>query len=49
MADKNNGGFYFSETVGFEPDIKKNDKKAKGDKKDGKEKGKGNKKQKKTK
>lgn len=46
MADKNNSGFYFSETVGFEPDIKKNDKKAKGDKKDGKEKGKGNKKQK---
>ena len=46
MADKNNGGFYLSKTVSFEPNIKKNDKKAKGDKKDGKEKGKGNKKQK---
>lgn len=38
MADKN-GGFYFSETVGFQPNTKKNDKKVKGDKKDGKEKG----------
>ena len=33
-------GFYFSEEVGFEPEVKKNDKKKnKGDKKDGKEKG----------
>jgi len=38
MTDKR-GGFYFSETVGFQPNTKKNDKKAKGDKKDGKEKG----------
>lgn len=39
MAIKeNNGGFYFSEEVGFEPDIKKPVKKDKGEKKDGKKK-----------
>lgn len=31
---KNNGGFYFSEEVGFEPDIEKKEDK-RGDKKDG--------------
>lgn len=35
MTQRFNGGFYFSEEVGFEPETKKNDKK-KGDKKDGK-------------
>lgn len=39
MTQKSNGGFYFSEEVGFEPEIEKknDDKKSKGDKKDGKE------------
>jgi hypothetical protein len=36
LTRKSNDGFYFSEEVGFEPDVKKNDKKNKGDKKDGK-------------
>ncbi len=36
MTQKSNGGFYFSEEVGFEPKTKKNDNKTKGDKKDGK-------------
>ena len=40
MSDK--GGFYFSETVGFQPDTKKSSKKSKGEKKDGKEKNKDN-------
>lgn len=35
MTQRSNGGFYFSEEVGFEPKTKKNDKK-KGEKKDGK-------------
>ena len=38
LTQKSNG-FYFSEEVGFEPEIKKSNKKSKGDKKDGKEKG----------
>lgn len=38
LTQRSNGGFYFSEEVGFEPEVeKKNDKKSKGDKKDGKE------------
>lgn len=45
MANKD--GFYFSETVGFQPETKKPAKKQKGENKDGKEKGKdSNKKQK---
>lgn len=46
IPKSDNGGFYFSEEVGFEPKTKKNDKKNKGDKdkKDGKEKKKPNKK-----
>ena len=37
LTHKSNGGFYFSEEVGFEPQVKKQDKKKKeGDKKDGK-------------
>ena len=37
LTQKSNGGFYFSEEVGFEPQIKNQDKKKKeGDKKDGK-------------
>jgi hypothetical protein len=44
MSKNNNEGFYFSEEVGFEPIIKKNDnKKKEGDKQDGKKKGKKNK------
>lgn len=35
LTQRSNGGFYFSEEVGFEPKTKKNDKK-KGEKKDGK-------------
>jgi hypothetical protein len=46
LTQKSNGGFYFSEEVGFEPDVKKNDKKTKGDKKDGKGKSKKDSKQK---
>ena len=41
---KKNDGFYFSEEVGFEPNInKKETNKKEGDKKDGKKKGKENK------
>ena len=37
LTHKSNSGFYFSEEVGFEPQVKKQDKKKKeGDKKDGK-------------
>lgn len=40
LTHESKGGFYFSEEVGFEPEIKKQDKDKKGgDKKDGKEKG----------
>lgn len=37
LTQKSNGGFYFSEEVGFEPKTKKQDtKKKEGDKKNGK-------------
>ncbi len=34
--EKNSGGFYFSEELGFNPNIKKSPDKKKGDKKNGK-------------
>ena len=36
--EKNNGGFYFSEEFGFNPETKKSPDKKKGDNKDGKKK-----------
>lgn len=39
LTQKSSGGFYFSEEVGFEPEIEKKKDKKGGDKKDGKEKG----------
>ena len=36
LIRKSNGGFYISEEVGFEPEVKPSNKNKKGDKKDGK-------------
>ena len=36
MTQRSKGGFYFSEEVGFEPNIDKDDKKKKGEDKNGK-------------